>query len=186
MNRVFQLIGTSVTSPAEAAAELLSLRIPREGAMMILALSVIVTVIISFLVNGATTVELIPGVPFTPFSTVGFLGLSAVVMEYGIYFTGNAMDGQGDLAGAFLTVAWLQVLQLAGLILQTAVFLVSPTLGGFLGLGIALGLIWVLLVFIDVLQGFGSIGRSALLLLFVVVGVGLGLTLILGLLGFGQ
>ncbi|MEO0485134.1 MAG: hypothetical protein AAF092_04385 [Pseudomonadota bacterium] len=186
MNQLFNLIGVSVTRPAEAAAELLSLRITREAAMMILALSVIITVIVSFVMNGSTTVELVPGVAFTPLTTVGFLGLSAIVMGYGIYFTGNAMSGQGDLAGAFLVVAWLQVLQLAGVILQSAVFLVSPTLGGFLGLGIGIGLIWVLLVFIDVLQGFGSIGRSALLLLFVVVGIGLGLTLILGLLGFGQ
>ncbi|MEM6479182.1 MAG: hypothetical protein AAF647_09065, partial [Pseudomonadota bacterium] len=86
---------------------------------------------------------------------------------------------------SILVVAWMQVLQVAALVVQGFLVLVSPGLGALVAFAIGIGLIWVLLSFIDVLHGFGSLGRSALLLLFVIVGIGLGLSLILGLIGVG-
>ncbi|MEM8539052.1 MAG: YIP1 family protein [Pseudomonadota bacterium] len=186
MNGLVSLIGSSVTKPSQAASDLLGLGLNRSVAWMMLALSVIVTVIFSFGISGGDAVELVPGMnPFSPLMTTVFLGCSAVVMAYAVYFTGNAMDGAGTLTGSILVVAWLQILQLVGLVLQGAVFFVSPGFGSLVGIVIGFGLIWVLLSFIDVLHGFGSLGRSSLLLLFVVVGIGLGLTLILGLIGVG-
>ncbi|MEM6896739.1 MAG: YIP1 family protein [Pseudomonadota bacterium] len=183
---VVALIGASVTRPSEAAAELLNLGLGRGVAWMILALSVVVTVLVSFGISGEAAVELIPGLePFSPLMTTLFLGCMAVIMGYAIYFTGNAMDGAGTLTGSILVVAWMQVLQLAALVIQGFLFLISPGFGSLVGILIGFGLIWVLLSFVDVLHGFGSLGRAALLLLFVIVGLGLGLTLILGLIGVG-
>ncbi|MEM6727227.1 MAG: YIP1 family protein [Pseudomonadota bacterium] len=185
MNGLVNLIGASVTRPKEAAEELLALGLGRDIAWMMLALSIVVTVLLSFLATGGQPLELIPGQPFTPFMHAIFLGCLSVIMGYAIYFTGNAMDGAGTLTGSILVVAWLQVLQLAGLFVQSVVFLISPGIAVLISLAITIALIWVLLSFVDVLHGFGSLGRSALLMLFVIVGIGLGLTLILGLIGVG-
>lgn len=186
MNGLMTLIGASVTRPAEAARTLLGLGLGRDVAWMILALSLIVTVLVMFAISGGTPVPLVPMLdPLSPMMTLMFLGCSTIILGYGIHLTGGAMQGSGTLTGALLVVAWLQILQVAGLVVQSFLILVSPALGTMVGLFISLGLIWVLLSFIDVLHGFGSVGRAALLMLFVVVGIGLGLTLILGLIGVG-
>lgn len=186
MNSLITLIGTSMTRPGEAAGELLAMGIPREGAWMMLGASIILTVLVSFVLSGGEAMQLVPGLePLSPVLTVLFLGCLAVIMSYGIYFTGNAMDGGGTLTGSLLVVAWLQVLQFTGLLAQAVVYIISPEFSAVLGFGIALLLFWVLLCFIDVLHGFGSLGRAALLMLFVIVGIMLGLTLILGLIGVG-
>lgn len=186
MNGIVTLIGTSVTRPAEAAQLLLGLGLNRQVAWMILTLSLIATVLVMFAISGGAPVPLVPGLnSFSPAMTFLFLACSTIILGYAIHFTGGAMDGEGTLTGALLVVAWMQILQVAGLVVQSVLILISPGVGTFVGFAISLCLIWVLLSFVDVLHGFGSLGRAALLMLFVVVGIGLGLTLILGLIGVG-
>ncbi|MEM9855516.1 MAG: YIP1 family protein [Pseudomonadota bacterium] len=186
MNALVTLIGTSVTRPSDAARMLLGQGFARDTVWSLLALSVIASVLLTFAISGGEAPEVVPGVsPFSPLMFAVFLGCSSIIMGYGIYFTGNAMDGEGSLTNSILVVAWMQVLQVAALVVQGFLVLVSPGLGALVAFAIGIGLIWVLLSFIDVLHGFGSLGRSALLLLFVIVGIGLGLSLILGLIGVG-
>ena len=186
MNGLATLIGASFTRPSEAAAALLGMRLSRDAAWTMLGFSVVATVLVMFGLTGGAAVPIVPALdPFSPFMAALFLGCSTIVLGYGIYFTGNAMDGKGDLTGAIIVVSWLQILQEVGLLIQAALILVSPGFGTMVGLGISFALVWVLLCFIDVLHGFGSILRAALLMLFVIVGIGLGRTLILGLIGVG-
>ncbi|MEO1703746.1 MAG: YIP1 family protein [Pseudomonadota bacterium] len=186
MNGFMSLVSTSVTRPGEAARALLDLQLSRDVAWMLLALSVIGMVILTFVFSGGEPIPLVPGLePMTPMIALIFQGSFAVITGYAIYFTGNAMDGAGTLTESILVVAWLQVLQVVGLVIQGGLLLVSPGIATMVSLVISFGLLWVLLAFVDVLHGFGSLGRAALLLLFVIVGIMLGLTLILGLIGVG-
>ncbi|MEM1102390.1 MAG: YIP1 family protein [Pseudomonadota bacterium] len=186
MNGLVSLMGTSVTRPTEAARALLGLNLSRDVAWTMLALSLVVTVLVMFVMSGGEPVPLVPALePLSPWMTLVFLGCTTVILGYAIHFTGNAMDGEGTLTGALLIVAWLQILQVAGLVIQGMLILFSPPLSALAGLGISIGLIWVLLSFVSELHNFGSLGRAALLMLFVIVGIMLGLTLLLGLIGVG-
>ena len=187
MNGLVNLIMLSVTRPQEAAGQLLGLSLSREAAWCLLGAATALSVIMTFVISGGEQAQVVQGMaPFSPLMLALFLGCSSVVMGYAIHFTGNAMDGTGNLTNSILVVAWLQVLQLAGLMIQGVALIVSPSFSAVLGLVIGITLIWVCLSFVNVLHGFGSMGRAALLMLFVIVGIGLGLTLILGLIGVGM
>lgn len=186
MTGFFNLIGTSVTRPQEAASTLFGLGLSREVAWLLLGASTALSVVLSFLMQGAQAAQIVEGMaPFSPMMLALFLGCSSVITGYAIHYTGQAMDGEGSLTNSMLLVAWFQVLQLAGLVVQALALPISPGFSDILRLMIGLGLIWVFLSFVNVLHAFGSLGRSALLMLFVIVGIGLGLTLILGLIGVG-
>ncbi|MEM9349455.1 MAG: YIP1 family protein, partial [Pseudomonadota bacterium] len=178
--------GESVTRPSDAARKLLGLGLSRDVAWSLLGFSIALTVLVMFGLSGGEPVPLVPALePLSPLMTFLFLGCSTIILGYGIYFTGNAMQGSGTLTGALLVVGWIQILQIAAIFVQSFLIMLSPGFGTLVGLAISIGLIWVLLSFIDVLHDFGSLGRAALLMLFVIVGIGLGLTLILGLIGVG-
>lgn len=186
MNGILTLVGKSATRPKEAASQLLALHLGRDAALSVVLLAVIATVLVLFALSAGQPVPLVPGLdPMGPWIAALFLTSSTVVMGYAIHFTGQAMGGDGTLPGAMVLVGWLQVLQMAAIVVQSVLIAVSPGFGGLVGLAVTVGLIWVLLSFIDELHGFGSLGRAALLLLFVIVGIGLGITLILGLIGVG-
>ena len=186
MKGLMTLIGTSATRPGDAAQQLLALKLGREPALALVVLAVIATVFVLFALSGGAAIPLVPALePMSPMIAALFLLCSTIIMGYAIYFTGQAMGGTGTLPGSLVVVGWLQVLQMVAIVVQSVAITLSPTVGGLLGLAITIGLIWVLLSFIDVLHGFGSLGRAGLLLLFAIVGIGLGLTLILGLIGVG-
>ncbi|MEL6691122.1 MAG: YIP1 family protein [Pseudomonadota bacterium] len=188
MNGMVNLMMLSVTRPQEAAAELLGLNLSREVAWLLLGAATVLSVIATFVVSGGQQAQVVQGLPpFSPLMLALFLGCSSIVMGYAIHFTGNAMDGTGNLTNSILVVAWLQVLQLGGLLVQAAALVVSATFSAFVGLFVGVALFfWVFPSFLKVLHGFASMGRAALLMLFVIVGIGLGLTLILGLIGVGM
>ncbi|MCH2077605.1 MAG: hypothetical protein MK180_12145 [Rhodobacteraceae bacterium] len=188
MNGLINLMMLSVTRPQEAAAELLGLNLSREVAWLLLGAATVLSVIATFVVSGGNAAQVVHGVPaFSPLMLALFLGCSSVVMGYAIHFTGNAMDGTGNLTNSILVVAWLQVLQFAGLLIQGVALTISVSFSAMLGFVIGMALFfWVFPSFLKVLHGFASMGRAALLMLFVIVGIGLGLTLILGFIGVGM
>lgn len=184
MNQLITLIGTSFVRPRDAAQVVLSWPRTRDFAFSALGLSVVLSVLLTFFVSGGQPVPLLQGVPpFTPVLLALMLMSITTILAFTIHFTGQAMSGKSDLAGALLIMAWMQAMFLAGQVVQTALLLVSPVTGAMLGFAITLIVIWVLLTFIDELNGFGSLGRAAFLLLMAFVGMSLGITFFMTLLG---
>ncbi|MEL6608334.1 MAG: YIP1 family protein [Pseudomonadota bacterium] len=187
VNGIVSMIGASLTRPRSAAEALLARPISVGDAMAALGVSIIGSVMLSFFLSGGAPIPLLLNVPpFGPFMLALFTISMTTIFAVAVHLVGRAMGGQGDLAGAILVMAWIQVLQLAAQVIFAFVTLVDPTLGSMLGFLVTLGLIWVLLSFLDVLHSLGGLGRAAFLLLMVVVGIALGLGFILTLIGVGS
>lgn len=184
------LIGQSFLAPAVAAHSLVGLGLSRAVLWQALVLVTVLSVLLVALTQGA-----MPAGPplradggplvLSPFAYGVILGASLVMLVFALHYTGQALGGTGDFGAALTLVIWLEVLAMAVRLVQGAVLLVAPPVAGMvsaLGLGL---LLWVLLNFINVLHGFGSLWKSAFSLLLAVVGISLGLTLILTLIGVG-
>ena len=184
MNSVLSLIGESFTNPRNAAKALLALNPTRDMAFSALGLSVVLSVIVTFLLTGGSGVQLTPqGMPIEPWLVAAMMMCLTTILAFMIHFTGQAMKGTGDLPGSILVMAWMQALFLAGQILQVVLILMSPSIGAFFGFALTLVIIWILLTFIDELHGLGSLGRAAFLLFMAFVGVTLGMSFLLTLVG---
>jgi len=184
MTGMISLIGESFTNPRHAARVLLDLNPTRDMAFSALGVSVILSVIVSFLLTNGQAHQIRPdGLPLQPAMVAGMMMCATTILGFMIHFTGQAMKGTGDLPGAILVMAWMQALFLAGQIVQGVLILMSPGLATLFGLALTLVIIWVLLIFIDELHGLGSVGRAAFLLFMAFVGVTLGLSFLLTLVG---
>ncbi|MEM1302988.1 MAG: YIP1 family protein [Pseudomonadota bacterium] len=184
MNPMITLIGDSFTKPRHAARVLLSLNPSRDMAFSALALSVVLSVIASFLMTGGEVVRITANsMPLQPAMVAGMMMCLTTILAFMIHFTGQAMKGTGDLPSSVLVMAWMQALFLAGQIVQGVLILMSPGLGALFGVALTLVIIYVLLIFIDELHGLGSVGRAAFLLFMAFVGVTLGMSFLLTLVG---
>ncbi|WP_147125073.1 YIP1 family protein [Shimia ponticola] len=184
MTAFLNLIGESFTNPRQAARVLLSLNPTRDIAFSALGLTVVLSVILSFLMSGGEALRLTPeSMPLQPGIVAGMMMCLTTILAFMIYFTGQAMKGTGDLPSSILVMAWMQALFLAGQVVQGFLILMSPGLGTLFGVALTLVIIWVLLVFIDELHQLGSVGRAAFLLFMAFVGVTLGMSFLLTLVG---
>ncbi|MGR3492155.1 MAG: YIP1 family protein [Shimia sp.] len=186
MNGLISLIGLTILRPRDAAAQIIRLPLDLNGALAALGVAIIFSVLLSFFISGGEPVPMVEGmVPFTPLMLAGFVLLTSGSLAIALTAVGKAMGGQGEFRDMLLLVAWLQVMQIAGQVIQSTMFTLSPGLGSLTAFVILGGLLWILVAFIDEMHGLASIGRSVFLLLMAIVGVGLGLTLLLGLAGIG-
>ncbi|MGR3467462.1 MAG: YIP1 family protein [Shimia sp.] len=186
MNGLISLIGLTILRPREAAQQIIRLPLDLNGAFAALGVAIIFSVLLSFFLSRGAPVPMIEGVtPFTPIMLAGFVLLTSGSLAIALAGVGKAMGGQGEFRDMLLLVAWLQVMQIAGQVIQSAMFTLSPALGSLTAFVILGGLLWILVCFIDEMHGLASIGRAIFLLLMAIVGVGLGLTLLLGLAGVG-
>lgn len=184
MTDVLPLIAATVKRPREVAAYLKSLQVGPETAWMALGAAVCLSVLLVFGVNGGVPVPLFENAdPFGPWMMAIFVFSTAVILVFGLFWTGRAMGGSGTLSQTVMIMAWLQMLQFAGQLVQVIAALLVPPMAGIIGLAVLGFLVFVLLNFLDVLHDLGSLGKAAFLLLLALVGVSLGLTLLLGLVG---
>lgn len=186
---MLRLLGLTIRSPGEAAALLVGLNLSRTVLWQALALVTVLSVlIVAFSPGPMPEAGPIAGpgpVLLTPFAYVAVLGASLVMLVFALYFTGTALGGTGTFPATLTLVVWLEVLATAVRLIQTAVMLVSPVLGGLVSL-VGLGLLfWTLVNFVNVLHGFGSLGKALMTLLLAVVGISLGVAVILSLIGAG-
>jgi hypothetical protein len=186
---VMRLLALTLRAPGAAAAILVGLNLTRAVLWQALALVTVLSVlIVAFSPGPMPEAGPIAGpgpVVLTPFAYVAVLGASLVMLVFAIYYTGAALGGTGTFPATLTLVVWLEVLATAIRVVQTVALLVSPLLGGLVSLA-GLGLLfWTLVNFVNVLHGFGSLGKALLTLLLAVVGISLGVAVILSLIGAG-
>ncbi|MEM7296290.1 MAG: YIP1 family protein [Pseudomonadota bacterium] len=180
------LIAQSLREPRVAARGLLDMGVPVQASWATLVACICLGVVITFVISGGGDVAMIPGLaPISPFFMAAVSLCMSALFVFALFYSGQALGGQGSIAATVMIVAWLQVLQLVGQVVQTLVLLLSPALAALLSMAILLWLLWVLVSFVQEVMAFDGVGRAATALLLAITGVALGLSLILGLLGFG-
>lgn len=182
-----QMIWRSLFDPAAVARILIGWRLPRDVLWLTLGLVTVLSVLLVALTQGPAP-ELPAGtqpIVVTPFAYATILGAMLVLLVFALQFTGQILGGTGDLGAALVLVVWLEVVAMALRVAQGAALLLAPPLVGPISIVGMWVLLWCLANFINVLHGFESLGKSALVIVLAAVGIGLGLGLILSLIGFG-
>ncbi|THD83028.1 YIP1 family protein [Aliigemmobacter aestuarii] len=112
--------------------------------------------------------------------------VSGVVTVVLVHVVGRMFGGRGELAGAVLIVAWMQVILMALQIAQAVLYLVLPPFGQILGLVSMMLLFWLMTGFIAALHGFRSLGMVFAGMIAAAIGLVLVLSALLALLGVPQ
>lgn len=175
------LFWLTIREPAEAALVIMSRPMARQISWMILMLGVLLNVMVHFL-----TLTLFPApaelsVPLltTPFMYAAVMGGGLVAMIYAFYFGGRAIGGQGRFDDLLLALGWLQYMRFVLQMLVLVLMLLLPGLALLVSLGIGLYSIWVVMNFVNVIHGLGSLGKSFVLLLMTALGLLLALSMLL-------
>lgn len=175
---LFALLKLTFQAPREAAAVILRLPLPVNARWAALALMAVASALVMHAVSSMAPmagpegeVVATPG-PFFWAGMVGFgMGMTAL-LAYGV---GRWRGGRGTLPDAVLLVAWLQVVQLALVLVQIVLLVVLPPLAAALEFGSVLIFLWLLTNFVAELHGFRSVWRvlAGVLATFVVMVIAL-------------
>lgn len=110
-------------------------------------------------------------------------GGGLVITVFVLTWVGGMMGGRGSLGDVLIVLTWLQFMRVAAQALVIGVGVILPALGGLLSLAILVLSIWILLNFINVAHGFGSLGKAFLVLFLSALGVSFGISILLTLIG---
>lgn len=175
---------TSVTAPRIAAARLLDLRLPSEVIWTLLALVVVVNTILYSL--SITLFEATSGVVTGMNLPVLYLALLAAAVVIGaivLRWLGQALGGQATLNQILVVLVWLQALRAVAQLGLLVLMALVPALANLVAIGLGLLGLWLLANFLDVAQGWNSLGKSVLVMVLAGVGFVLGLSLFMLLIG---
>jgi hypothetical protein len=184
------LLWLTLRSPGEAAGALISLNLSRGVLWQALALVTVAGVLVIALAS-AVLPEAAPAtedgqvLALTPLAAATILGSFLVILVFALHFTGLAFGGTGTFPAALVVVVWIEVLATAIRIVQTGLYLVAPVLGALASLAGAGIIVWTLVSFVNVLHGFRSLAKAALVACAAVIGMGMGLALILTIISTG-
>lgn len=177
------LVILSLRNPRQAAEQIIGWRLDRETLWTALALAAAVnTMIFSFSIMLQPT----PGMPafFTsPLAMFVLLAGVLVITIHGLYWTGRAIGGQGDLGDMLALVVFLQVLRiLAQLVIFVLMFL-APGISVIFSLATGIVGLWILVNFIAAAFRFPTLGRAFGTLLIAMLMIVLGLSFLLSIVG---
>ncbi|WP_420567318.1 YIP1 family protein [Thalassovita sp.] len=176
----------TIRTPRKSAERILSLELRPEAIWTALAL---VAVLNALLFSASVTllearVGIVSGfnLPFL------YLALMVAVMVIGsmvLAWIGQLMGGRARLMDLLPLVIWLQALRAAAQLGVIVVIFVLPGLADMVSLMVGLYGLWILVNFIDVAQGWQSLGKSIVTMLIAGFGFAFGLSLFLLLIGAG-
>lgn len=178
-----ELVLLSLRSPRQAAEQIISWQFNRETLWTALALAAAVnTLLFSF----SLILQPTPGIPafFTsPLAMFILLAGVLVVTTHGLYWTGRAIGGKGELGDVLALVVFVQMLRIMAQVLIFVLMFVSPSLSVLASLATGLICLWILINFIAAAFNFPTIGRAIGVLLIATAAVVLGLSLLLSIVG---
>ena len=176
----------SLMEPAQMAAEVLALRLPKEAMWTGLALVAVLNVLLLGIVQmvSPATAELQKQmVTLTPFSYLGIIGAFLTFLVFMLVHAGRMMGGTGTIEASLTLLVWFQALSLTLEFIQIVIVLISPTIAGLFELVPLGAIIWVFINMIRVLHDFDGLGKSVIVIFIALIGTVLGTGLVMSLLG---
>ena len=173
---ILNAIGRSLTDPALAAQEVLKTQWDRSTLWTVFALVAVLNALLQgtlelLMPGSAEQQPFMPAAPIFALLMVGFLALNTFLTHN----IGRMMGGQGSFDATLTLMAWFQVVSLALTAVQFVLMLLSPILGLLFSVVSFALLMRCMVMFVDVLHGFGHLGKAfgtALAALFASVLVG--------------
>lgn len=174
----------TLTAPRVAAARILDLRLGMDVIWPLLALVAVVNTI--FYSLSITQFEVVSGIATgmnLPLLYLGMLAGSMVLGALVLRWVGQMFGGRASFPDLMVLVIWLQALRAAAQALLLLVMMVSPGLANLAAIGLGLFGLWLLANFLDVAQGWNSLGKSFVVLVITGLGFVFGLSLFMLLIG---
>ncbi|WP_424833630.1 Yip1 family protein [Ruegeria sp.] len=157
----------TITSPAEAARQVLANCPPRDVLWLAFALAVVLNTLVQ-----AASALLFPVVDpelqvlYDPVWQVLFTTAGALLLSIGAFFLiGRLFGGEGSFDGIMALLIWLQYLQVAAQALIFFIVMILPGLFRPLILAMSLFSLYITLHFLNQAHRFGSLGKSFLVIL---------------------
>lgn len=174
----------TITAPRQAAARLLELRLSMNNLWLLVALAAVVNTILYSL--SIMLFESQYGLTTGMNQPALYLMLLVAVIVIGslvIRWIGQILNGKASLPEILTLMVWLQFMRAlvqAGLL---AVMLIVPGLSNIIAMAVGLFGLWIMVNFLDVAQGWSSLGKSFLVLVLTGLGFVFGLSFFLLLIG---
>ncbi|MGF6859960.1 hypothetical protein ABIE69_000515 [Rhodobacteraceae bacterium MBR-64] len=157
------LLRVTFGDPRAGMRGVLNMGLPLRASVELLVLTAVVSAVLSeisvYLAPMPEGAELVRSIAALPISVVllqvAFLGIVVI----GIDRIGRAMGGRGDLTGAVLVVAWVQVVMIALQLAQMLAMVLVPPFSMLIGLASIGIFFWMITNFITELHGFAQRGR---------------------------
>ena len=178
-----EVVILSLRNPRAAAQQIIGWRLDRNVLWTALALAAAVNTLIF---SVSLVLQPTPGMPafFTsPLAMFVLLTGVLVITTHGLFWTGRALGGDGNLGDILALVVFLQVLRI---IAQVAIFLlmyISPGVSVLASLGTGIIGLWILVNFIAAAFDFTGLGKAIGVLLIAMAAVVLGMSLLLSIVG---
>ena len=186
--QLLAMVGRSIQSPREGAAEVLALGIPREAIWLILGTVVVLSVIlaeVTTLMNASEGPDALGGLIGNPIA-LGMVQFIALLSTIGaVYAIGRAFGGTGSIEETSVLIAWLQFIMVCVQVVQTLSFVLIPPVGALIGIAALVLFLWLLTNFVAVLHGFRSLGQVFLMIVVSTFTIAFVLSLVLAIFGFG-
>ncbi|MEX0285687.1 MAG: YIP1 family protein [Paracoccaceae bacterium] len=161
-NMMRDLAIATLTTPAVAAGQLLSMRIPRAFLWMSLALMAILNavaygfaIVINPPLQGQTV--FLP----SPFAYAVIAGCGLFALVWAVFKVGQWMGGSGSIDDVLVLVCWMQFLRVIAQFATTVLLMVSSALSLLASMAIFVIGFWISLHFINEGHRLGSLGKAA-------------------------
>lgn len=175
------LFWLTIRDPAEAALVIMSRPVARQTGWMILLLGILLNVFVHFLTLALfpTPVDMFVPVLHAPFVYAAVMGGGLIVLISAFFWGGQAIGGRGRFDDLLLALGWLQYMRFVVQLLVLALMHLLPGFALMASLGVGLYSIWIVLHFVNVIHGFGSLGKTFVLLLVTSLGLVLAMSMVL-------
>lgn len=173
MNRqaITDLAVHTLRAPQDAARQIMSLPLSRDALWTSLALVAAVNTFLFMLsLQIAPDSPGMPGIFREPLAFFVILTGVLVVMVHGLFWTGRAMGGQGDLGDMLVLVIWLQALRAIAQAAVLVIMAVSLNIAAILSLMVGFAGIWILVNFIAAAFRFPSLAQAVGVLVVAMLG----------------
>lgn len=181
-------VWTSIMEPTAMAQKAIDLNLPREALWTALGLVAVLNVIMLSLLQLVSPAPIAfeeQVLVLSPFAYVAIIGVFLAMLVLGVFYTGKMMGGVGTLEGTLTIVVWFQSISLTLEAIQLLLVIISPAIASIFGM-LSLGaLIWCFVNFINVLHGFGNLGKSAVAIILALIGAALFAGILLSVFGIG-
>lgn len=179
-----QLAVQTLLAPRDVAQLLISARLGREALLTAFALVVALNTLVFTGMAAIVPQEASGAVGnLSPLAFMLLLGGSVAMAAVVVTLAGRAMGGAAQFEEVALLLIWLQALRFLMQVALIVLSLVLPAAGIILVIAVAFAGLWILLNFIDVAHGFGSLGKSAFVLFISLLGAVVGVSILLSLVG---
>lgn len=179
------LVVVSITDPATAARQILSLSLGRDVLWLALLLAVVLNTLVLMVSNllapGAS--DLVPAILLSPVVYAALLCVVLLATVVSLHKVGQSMGGTGRFYDVMALIVWLQYLRVMVNVAVIVLLYVLPALSMLLGMAASIVGLYILLHFINQAHALGSLMRAAGVLAIAVICIAVALFLLLALVG---